>query len=62
MFVEAGMSPLAAIRAATLDAAGSSPGPRIPEYGSIRAGKVGRPSLLDQDPSVDIGNTIRSAE
>jgi len=58
MFVEAGMSPLAAIRAATLDAARVVTRTEDPEYGSIRAGKVADLLLLDKDPSVDIGNTI----
>jgi imidazolonepropionase-like amidohydrolase len=59
MFVEAGMSPLAAIRAATLDAARVVTRTEDPEYGSIRAGKIADLLLLDADPSVDIGNTIR---
>lgn len=58
MFVEAGMSPLAAIRAATLDAARVVTRTEDPEYGSIRAGKIADLLLLDRDPSVDIGNTI----
>ena len=58
MFVEAGMSPLAAIRAATLDAARVVSKTEDPEYGSIGAGKVADLLLLDKDPSVDIGNTI----
>ena len=59
MFVEAGMSPLAAIRAATLDAARVVTRTEDPENGSIRAGKIADLLLLDADPSVDIGNTIR---
>jgi imidazolonepropionase-like amidohydrolase len=58
MFVEAGMPPLAAIRAATLDAARVITRTEDPEYGSIGAGKVADLLLLDKDPSVDIGNTI----
>lgn len=59
MFVEAGMSPLAAIRAATLDAARVITHSEDPEYGSIRAGKAADLLLLDADPTVDINNTIR---
>jgi imidazolonepropionase-like amidohydrolase len=59
MFVEAGMSPLAAIRAATLDAARVITRTEDPEYGSIRAGKAADLLLLDADPTVDINNTIK---
>jgi hypothetical protein len=59
MFVEAGMPPLAAIRAATLDAARVLTRSEDPEYGSIRAGKVADLLLLDADPTVDINNTIK---
>ena len=59
MFVEAGMSPLAAIRAATLDAARVITRSEDPEYGSIRAGKAADLLLLDADPTVDINNTIK---
>ena len=59
MFVEAGMSPLAAIRAATLDAARVITRSEDPEYGVIRAGKAADLLLLDADPTVDINNTIR---
>jgi imidazolonepropionase-like amidohydrolase len=59
MFVEAGMPPLAAIRAATLDGARVLTRSEDPEYGSIRAGKVADLLLLDADPTVDINNTIK---
>jgi imidazolonepropionase-like amidohydrolase len=59
MFVEAGMSPLAAIRAATLDAARVITRAEDPEYGSIRAGKVADLLLLGADPTADINNTIK---
>ena len=58
MFVEAGMSPLAAIRAATLDAARVLTRTEDPEYGSIRAGKAADLLLLDADPIAEINNTI----
>jgi len=59
MFVEAGMAPLAAIRAATLDAARVLTRSEDPEYGSIRAGKSADLVLLDADPIADINNTIK---
>src|SRR5205823_7597243 len=59
MFVEAGMAPLAAIRAATLDAARVIARSEDPDYGSIRAGKAADLVLLDADPIADINNTIR---
>jgi imidazolonepropionase-like amidohydrolase len=59
LLVEAGMLPLAAIRAATLDAARVLTRSEDPDYGSIRAGQAADLLLLDADPTVDINNTIR---
>jgi imidazolonepropionase-like amidohydrolase len=59
MFVEAGMSPLAAFRAATLDAARVLTRSEDPDYGSVRAGKAADLVLFDADPTVDITNTIK---
>jgi imidazolonepropionase-like amidohydrolase len=59
MYAEAGMSPLAAIRAATLDAARVITRSEEPEYGSIQGGKAADLLLLDADPTVDINNTIK---
>jgi len=59
MFVDAGMTPLAALRAATLDAARVLTRSDDPDYGSVRAGKAADLLLLDADPIVDINNTIR---
>src|SRR5262249_39210411 len=61
MFVEAGMSPVAAIRAATLDAARVITRTEDPEFGSVRAGKIADLLLLDADPTADINNTIKLA-
>jgi len=61
LFVEAGVPPLAAIRAATLDAARVITRSEDPDYGSIRAGKAADLVLLDADPIADINNTIRIA-
>src|SRR5262245_27451119 len=59
MFVEAGLSPLAALRAATLDAARVITRTEDPEYGSVREGKAADLLLLDADPTADINNTIK---
>jgi imidazolonepropionase-like amidohydrolase len=59
MFVEAGMSPLAALRAATFDAARVITRSEDPEYGAVRSGKAADLVLLDADPTVDINNTIK---
>ena len=59
MYAEAGMSPLAAIRAATLDAARVLTRSEDPEYGSVRAGKAADLLMLDADPIADINNTIK---
>jgi imidazolonepropionase-like amidohydrolase len=59
MYAEAGMSPLAAIRAATLDAARVITRSEDPEYGSVRAGKIADLLLVDADPIVDMNNTIK---
>jgi imidazolonepropionase-like amidohydrolase len=59
MFVEAGMSPVAAIRAATLDAARVLERTEDPSYGSIRAGKIADIVMLKADPIADINNTIQ---
>lgn len=61
MYAEAGMSPLAAIRAATLDAARVITRSEDPDFGSIRAGKAADLVLLDADPTVDINNSIKIA-
>src|SRR5438105_13338772 len=59
MFVEAGMPALAALRAATLDAARVITRTEDPDYGSIRTGKAADLVILDADPTVDIDNTIK---
>jgi imidazolonepropionase-like amidohydrolase len=59
MYAEAGMSPLAVIRAGTLDAARVLTRNEDPEYGSIRAGKAADLVLLDADPLVDMNNTTK---
>jgi imidazolonepropionase-like amidohydrolase len=61
MYVEAGMSPLAGIRAATLDAARVVTHSEDPDFGSIAAGKAADLVLLAADPLADINNTIKIA-
>jgi imidazolonepropionase-like amidohydrolase len=62
MFVEAGLTPVAALRAATLDAARVIARSEDPEYGSIRTGKIADLLLLDADPTMDINDTIKIAK
>jgi imidazolonepropionase-like amidohydrolase len=59
ILVEAGFTPLAAIRAATLDAARVLTRKADPEYGAIQAGKIADLVLLDADPTADIHNLHR---
>lgn len=59
MLVEAGLTPLAAIKAATLDAARVLTRSENPNYGSVRASKVADLVILDADPTVDIRNLHR---
>src|SRR5262245_30040376 len=59
MYAEAGMTAVAAIRAATLDAARVLTRSEDPDYGSVRAGKAADLVLLDADPVADVNNTIK---
>jgi imidazolonepropionase-like amidohydrolase len=59
MFVEAGMTPPSALRAATLDAARVLERTENPSYGSIQAGKIADLVVLNADPIADINNTIK---
>ena len=59
LFVEAGLPPVAAIRAATLDAARLLERTENPSYGSIQAGKMADLVLLDGDPTSNIAYTER---
>lgn len=61
LFVEAGLPPLAAIRAATLDAARVLERTDDPGYGSVRAGKIADLVLLFGDPSANIADTEKIA-
>jgi imidazolonepropionase-like amidohydrolase len=59
MFVEAGMTPAKALRAATLDAARVLERTENPSYGSLQAGKIADLVVLNGDPLADINNTIK---
>jgi imidazolonepropionase-like amidohydrolase len=59
MYAEAGMPPLAVIRAATLDAARVITHTEEPDFGSVAAGKAADLVVLDADPTVDMNNSIR---
>jgi imidazolonepropionase-like amidohydrolase len=59
MFVEAGLTPGDAIKAATLDAARVLERTENPSYGSIQAGKIADIVILNADPTADIMNTIK---
>jgi imidazolonepropionase-like amidohydrolase len=55
--VQAGLTPLAALQAATIHAAGFFE--RTDEFGSVEAGKMADAVLLEADPLADIRNTTR---
>ena len=57
LLVEAGLTPLAALRAATLNAARFMD--RTDDYGSVTPGRLADLVLLDADPLEDIRNTKR---
>jgi imidazolonepropionase-like amidohydrolase len=56
---DTGLAPLAAIKAATLDAARVLTRSENPDYGSLQAGKIADLVILDADPTVDIRNLHR---
>lgn len=58
-FVEAGLTPLEALRTATLNPAILFN--KTKELGSVQEGKLADLDLLDEDPLVDITNTKRIA-
>jgi imidazolonepropionase-like amidohydrolase len=57
LFVEAGLPPVAAIRAATLDAARLLERTENPGYGSVQAGKIADLVLVDGNPAASISDT-----
>jgi putative heme-binding domain-containing protein len=59
MLVEAGLTPMAAIRAATFDSARVLTRTADPDFGVLRPGKAADLVLLDADPTVDVRNLGR---
>ena len=59
MLVEAGLTPLQAIRAATLDSARVLSRTENPDYGLLAPGKAADLVILDADPTIAIGNLHR---
>jgi imidazolonepropionase-like amidohydrolase len=57
--VEAGLTPAAALRAATGDAARFVTGSDDPEFGTVAEGKIADLVLVDGDPTADITRTTR---
>lgn len=58
MYVEAGLTPMDAIVAATATSAGRMPPVGEAEFGTLEAGKIADLIVLNSDPLVDIGNTL----
>jgi imidazolonepropionase-like amidohydrolase len=58
MYVEAGLTPMQAIVAATATGAGQMPPVGEADFGTLQAGKVADLVVLNADPLVDIRNTL----
>ena len=58
MYVEAGLTPMDAIVAATATSAGRMPPVGEAEFGTLEAGKIADLIVLNSDPLVDIRNTL----
>ena len=58
MYVEAGLTPMQAIVAATATGAGQMPPVGQADFGTLEAGKVADLVVLNADPLVDIRNTL----
>lgn len=55
LFVEAGLSPIAALKTATINAAESAD--KLADFGTVEEGKVADLVLLEANPMIDIKNT-----
>ena len=58
LYVEAGLTPMEAIVAATATSAGVTPPVGEAEFGTLEAGKIADLVVLDADPLADIRNTL----
>ena len=58
LYVEAGLTPMQAIVAATSTGAGQMPPVGEADFGTLRAGMVADLVVLNADPLVDIQNTL----
>ena len=58
LYVEAGLTPMQAIVAATATGAGQVPPVGEADFGTLEAGKVADLVVLNADPLVDIRNTL----
>ena len=59
LFVEAGLTPMQAIVAATATSAGRMPPVGEADFGTLEAGKVADLVVLNADPLIDIRNTLQ---
>ena len=59
LYVEAGLTPMQAIVAATATGAGLTPSDGEADFGTLAAGKIADLVVLDADPLEDIRNTLR---
>lgn len=62
LYVEAGLTPMQAIVAATATGAGRMPPVGEAEFGTLQPGKIADLIILDADPLVDIRNTLEIAK
>ena len=58
LYVEAGLTPMQAIVAATATSASVTPPVGQAEFGTLEAGRIADLVVLDADPLEDIGNTL----
>ena len=62
LYVEAGLTPMQAIIAATATGASRMPPVGKAEFGTLQPGKIADLVILDADPLVDIRNTLEIAQ